>query len=411
RALEAHLRAAPGVERVTLAGSFRRGRETVGDLDVLATARDGRACVERFCAFPDVARVAARGPTKATVALRSGLQVDLRVVAPEAYGSALQYFTGSKAHSIALRRMAQKRGLKLNEYGVFRDGRRIAGDSEESVYAAVGLPLVPPELRENRGEIEAAQAGRLPPLVCASDIRGDLHVHCHLDDPDLARTFCKAAAARGWAYLGLVDQASRLESAIAGGPSATADALARLPPEHAGVRVLRIIECDIAPDGALVLPDPLKAAADAVIGAIHSGFALTRDEQTRRTLRALQHPALRILAQPSRRLVARGEPYDVDMAQVIHSAAAAGVAVEITADPARLDIGDLDCGLAREAGVPVSLSSEATSPEGLADLDFALLQARRGWLEASHVLNARSWPDLDEWLRGADRGRAASAPE
>ncbi|WP_406855751.1 helix-hairpin-helix domain-containing protein [Alsobacter sp. KACC 23698] len=410
RALEVHLRAAAGVEQVTVAGSFRRGRETVGDLDVLATAAKGDACIERFCAFPDITRVAARGDTKATVVLRSGMQVDLRVVAPNAYGSALQYFTGSKAHSIALRRIAQRRGLKLNEYGVFRDGQRIAGETEESVYAAIGLPLIPPELRENRGEIEAALAGRLPALVRAADLRGDLHVHCALDDAALAEAFCQAAASRGWTYLGLVDQASRLVSANGGEPAALERALKRIPAELRGVRVLRVVECDITPEGALALPETLRQAADVVIAAVHSRFDLSRDEQTRRTLRALQDPALRILAQPSRRLVVRDAPYDVDMGQVIRGAAAAGVAVEISADPARLDIGDLDSRLAREAGVPVSLSCEATSPEDLADLNFALLQARRGWLEARHVLNARPWPELVSWLRGAARGRPVSAP-
>jgi DNA polymerase (family 10) len=414
--LAAHMRAGPGILSVALAGSLRRGRETVGDVDLLVTAPERSSAAAWFCSYPGVARVLARGETRATVVLQSGLQVDLRVVTPHAYGSALQYLTGSKAHSIALRRLAMERDQKLNEYGVFdKTGRRLAGETEDSVYAALGLPFIEPELRENRGEIEAAREGKLPLLVNPDEIRGDLHVHCRFDDHLLADAMCRAALARGYSYLGLTDSAARLAPIIEADGSSFEMMLRRLSPGAGGLRVLRVVECDIEADGRLALPDALRASCDIVIAAVHSRFELARAEQTRRVLAALEDPDLRILSHPSRRLVARDAPYDLDMQSVIRAAGERGIWIEIAADPARLDVGDLDCRAAREAGALVSVSSEATTPEGLADITYALLQARRGWLERPHVVNTLPWRDLSSLLtdrrtRRRRRRVAASKP-
>ena len=408
--LAAFLRDDPGVAQVEVAGSYRRGRETVGDLDILATTGAPAACIERFCGYTEVARIIARGPTRATVVLTSGLQVDLRAVAPAEFGSALQYLTGSKAHSIALRRRAQQQGLKLNEYGVFRGPERLAGETEAEVYSSLGLPWIPPELRENRGEIEAAAEARLPRLVEAQDLKGDLHVHVGFDNAARIDAFVRSAAACGYTYLGLVEQASRLRAMHDADAAGLQRVLTRLPGSQSGVHLLRVVECDIGEDGRLDLLDVARDYCDLVIGAVHSAFHLSREAQTRRVLTALADPALRIVSHPSRRLVERDAPYDLDMGAVIRASARAGVWVEITSDPARLDIGDLDCRIARDAGALVALSSEASEPEALPDIRFALSQGRRGWLESSHVLNARPWTQLHRMIERRRTGAARNQP-
>jgi DNA polymerase (family 10) len=401
-ALVDYLREVPGVRDVVAAGSFRRMRETVGDLDILVTATKGSEVAAWFAQYPEVREVLASGPTRSSVVLKSGLQVDLRVVAPECFGAALHYFTGSKAHNIAVRRIAQEQGLKLNEYGVFRGEHRVAGETEESVFAAVGLPWIAPELREDRGEIEAAHAGRLPRLVELSDLRGDLHAHTKwTDGHETVREMAMAAAAHGLAYLAITDHSRRLTVAHGLDPQRLrkqCDEIARVSAGLEGVTLLTGIEVDILNDGSLDLPDSTLAGLDVVIAAVHSRFDLSRERQTERILRSLEHPAVAMLAHPIGRLIDRREPYDVDMLKVIRKAKACGVHLELNAHPERLDLIDTHCRMAKDEGVLVSVNSDAHSALEFDNLKFGIGQARRGWLEKADVLNTRSLTDVKRLL-------------
>ena len=400
-----YLRRVPGVGRVALAGSFRRMRETVGDLDILITAAAADQVMQRFTAYPEVRQILSRGDTRASVVLRAGIQVDLRVVAEACYGAALHYFTGSKAHNIAVRRLGQARGLKINEYGVYRGSARVAGDTEESVYAAVGLAYIPPELREDQGEIEAARAGMLPRLVELGDLCGDLHVHTRASDGRAGiREMAQAAAARGLSYLAVTEHSRRLRLAHGLDPQALArqmDEIDRLNAELAGIRVLKGIEVDILADGALDLPDSVLARLDVVVGAVHSDFQLSRERQTERILKAFDHPHFHILAHPTGRLIERREPYDVDMLRIMRKARACGRFLELNAHPERLDLLDTHCRMAKDEGVLVCVSSDAHSELDFEHLRYGIGQARRGWLEKADVLNARPLAELQRLLRRA----------
>jgi DNA polymerase (family 10) len=389
--LAAHLRATPGVREVTIAGSFRRMRETVGDLDVLVSAEPGSPVMERFMGYDEVKSVLARGETRSSVVLESGLQVDLRLVAPQCYGAALHYFTGSKAHNIALRKLGQARGLKINEYGVFRGRRRIAGETEESVYAAVGLPLIPPELREDRGELEAAKSGRLPRLVELSDLRGDLHAHTRWSDgAATVAEMARAARAAGLEYLAITDHSRRLAAAHGLDPVRLRRQLAEIEAVKVeGLALLKGIEVDILEDGTLDLPDAVLAELDVVVAAVHSAFQLPRARQTERVLRALAHPRVTILAHPAGRLLGARAGCDLDMLKIARAAAAHGKILELNAQPERLDLDDLHCRMAKEEGARVAISSDAHGPAQFEYLRWGIGQARRGWLEAADVVNTR----------------------
>jgi DNA polymerase (family 10) len=397
-ALCAHLRAARGVGQVTVAGSFRRMRETVGDLDILATASDAAAVIERFTHYDEVKEVLSAGTTRASVLLKSGLQVDLRVVAPASYGAALHYFTGSKAHNIAIRRLAQARGLKINEYGVFRGDERIAGEDEASVYASVGLPYIEPELREDTGEIEAARAGRLPHLVELGDLKGDLHAHTRATDGhDSLRDMALAAKKLGFEYLAITEHSRRLTVAHGLDPQRLlqqCDEIDRLNGEGLGITLLKGIEVDILEDGSLDLPDDVLGRLDLVVGAVHSRFDLSRARQTERILRAMDHPHFTLLAHPTGRLIEEREPYDVDMPRILRHARERGCFLDLNAHPERLDLIDSHCRMAREAGVLVSINSDAHSTFDFANLRYGVGQARRGWLEKADVLNTRTLATL-----------------
>jgi DNA polymerase (family 10) len=402
-ALTAFLEAVPGVKQVTVAGSFRRMRETVGDLDILVTAAANSPVMPRFIAYDEVADVLSAGSTRASVVLKSGLQVDLRVVAQQAYGAALHYFTGSKAHNIAIRRIAQTLGLKVNEYGVFHGSERIAGDDEASVYATVGLPYIPPELRENRGEIEAARGGRLPDLVELADLRGDLHAHTKATDGhDSLRDMALAAKAMGLEYLAITEHSRHLTVARGLDPLRLArqcDEIDRLNPELDGITLLKGIEVDILEDGSLDLPDEVLGRLDLVVGAVHSQFHLSRARQTARILRAMDHPHFTLLAHPSGRLLEQREPYDVDMLRIIRHAKGRGCFLELNAHPERLDLLDTQCQMAKEEGVLVSVNSDAHSIFDFSNLKYGVGQARRGWLETDDVLNTRPLAALQRLLK------------
>ena len=402
-ALTAFLQVVPGVEQVTVAGSFRRMRETVGDLDILVTAAADSPVMQRFTAYDEVVDVLSAGPTRASVMLKAGLQVDLRVVEAASYGAALCYFTGSKAHNIAIRRIAQQQGLKINEYGVFRGTGRIAGEDEASVYRSVGLPFIPPELRENRGEIEAAHSGRLPNLVVFADLRGDLHAHTRATDGhDSLREMALAARALGLEYLAITEHSRHLTVAHGLDPLRLiqqCEEIDRLNTELDGLTLLKGIEVDILEDGSLDLPDEVLGRLDLVVGAVHSQFHLSRAKQTARILRAMDHPHFTMLAHPSGRLIDRREPYDVDMLRIIRHAKNRGCFLELNAHPDRMDLLDSHCQIAREEGVLISINSDAHSTFDFAHLEYGVGQARRGWLEKNDVLNTRPLAALRRLLK------------
>ncbi|MDA8364392.1 MAG: DNA polymerase/3'-5' exonuclease PolX [Gammaproteobacteria bacterium] len=402
-ALVRFLRTIAGVREVMVAGSFRRMKETVGDLDILVTADDPSSVIAGFAGYDEVGEVLSKGRTRSTVVLKSGIQVDLRVVAPESYGAALHYFTGSKAHNIAIRRLGQERGLKINEYGVFRGKTRIAGDTEESVYRSVGLPLIPPELREDRGEIEAAKQGLLPKLVELDDLRGDLHAHTRASDGhNSLREMAVAARDRGFEYLAITEHSRHLT--VTHGLDATrllrqCEEIDRLNTEIRGITLLKGIEVDILEDGSLDLPDSVLARLDIIIGAIHSQFHLSQGKQTERIIRAMKHPYFNLLAHPSGRLLGSREPYDVDMLKIIRSARSLGCFLELNAHPERLDLLDTQCQMAREEGVLVAVNSDAHSVHDFDNLIYGVGQARRGWLEKTDILNTRTLHALRTLLK------------
>jgi DNA polymerase (family 10) len=397
-ALETWLGRAPGARKVTVAGSCRRMRETVGDLDVLVAAAVGGPVTERLLAYDEVKSVLARGQTRSSVTLKSGLQVDLRVVPPESYGAALHYFTGSKAHNIAIRRLGQARGLKINEYGVFRGTRRIAGDTEESVYRAVGLPYIEPELREDRGEIEAARRGELPRLLALADLQGDLHLHTRATDGHHSiREMALAARAAGLSYIAVTEHSRRLTVARGLDPQRLLkqmDEIDRLNDTLSGVTVLKGIEVDVLEDGSLDLPDSVLKGLDLVVGAVHSAFTLPRRRQTERILRALDNRYFTVLAHPSGRLLGERDAMDADWLRIIRAARQRGCFLELNAQPDRLDLDDVHARMAREEGVLVAVNSDAHSTFDFAHLRYGVGQARRAWLEPKDVLNTRGLRDL-----------------
>ena len=386
-----YLREANEIEEIVIAGSYRRCKETVGDLDILVTTTQPKPVVEHFTRYDEVKEVLSQGTTRSTIILRNGLQVDLRVVKPESFGAALHYFTGSKQHNIAIRRRGQQRGLKINEYGVFKGELSIAGKTEESVYKAVGLPYIPPELRENSGEIEAAEAGRLPSLVQLDDLTGDLHAHTMATDGhNTIEEMARAAQQLGFTYIAITEHSKRLTVTHGLDEKRLLQQIEEidcLNQRLKGITVLKGIEVDILEDGSLDLPDPILAQLDLVIGAVHSKFHLSRAKQTTRILKAMDHPHFSMLAHPSGRLLEQREPYDVDMARIIHQASERGCYLELNAHPERLDLLDTHCRMAKEAGVLVSINSDAHTIADLANLKYGIGQARRGWLEKEDVLN------------------------
>jgi DNA polymerase (family 10) len=399
------LRAAPGVKQVELAGSYRRARETIGDLDILVEADDALEVMNTFTTYDEVQQVLAKGETKSSVMLRTGLQVDLRVVPAESFGAALQYFTGSKEHNIAVRKIAQSKGLKVNEYGVLRGETPIAGRTEEEVYAALGLATPPPELRENRGEVERAAAGTLPRLVEVSDIRGDLHNHSTWSDGvHSIAEMAEAAMARGYEYLAICDHSKRLTVANGLDEKRLAKQIQeidRLNASYRGFRVLKGIECDILEDGTLDLDDSILAELDLVIVSIHSKFNLSREKQTARVLKALDHPYATMLAHPTGRLILERDPYEIDIPRVISHARERRRVLELNANPLRLDLNDVYCQMAKEAGVLISINVDGHQCADLANISFGVGQARRGWLEKKDVLNTRPLSELMKWLASA----------
>ena len=400
--LLAWLREHEDVSRVEVAGSFRRRMETVGDIDLLAIAEDADAVMTHFTSYARVRTTEMSGPTRATVILDNGLQVDLRILPPGDYGAALQYFTGSKEHNIALRTRAVKQGLKVSEYGVFREEERVAGETEEDVYRALGLAWMPPELRENRGEIEAAAEGRLPRLIAVDDLRGDLQMHSTWSDgKNSIREMVEACRARGYDYMALTDHSKNL--AMTGGLDAKRlrkqlVELDEVREQVPGIHILRSMEIDILRDGSLDLEDELLAELDLVLISVHTMLDLPKDAQTRRVLKAMAHPAVHVVAHPTGRLINQREPINVDIDDLVACAREHHVALECNAHPNRLDLRDTHLIAAREAGVMITISTDSHRTRELDLIHYGVEQARRAWIEPEHVLNTRLLKDVQAWL-------------
>lgn len=401
--LVAHLKSAAGVADVVVAGSYRRGRDTVGDLDILVTARTNDPVTKRFLEHVEVGEVISSGPTRSTVLLKNGLQVDLRVVDQSSFGAALQYFTGSKAHNILIRRLGQQRGLKINEYGVFKKDRRIAGHTETSVYRAVGLPLIPPELREARGEIDVARAGKLPKLVRLEDLQGDLHLHTRATDGTASiEAMARAAVERGHGYIAITDHSQHLKMVHGLDErrlKQQIDEINRLNSKFGDLTILKGIEVDILEDGRLDLPDRILGELDLVIGAVHGYFHLSPRKQTDRILRAMDSKFFSILAHPVARLLGERDAIAMDVPRILRAAKERGCYAELNCQPERMDLTDTYCQLARDMGVLVCINSDSHSPDQLDYLRDGINQARRGWLEKGDVLNTRSLRQLRPLLK------------
>lgn len=392
----------PGTEGTVAAGSLKRMRETVGDIDILTMAEDGERVVKAFTKFPFVKEVLAAGDTKGSVILENGIQVDLRVVEPESYGAALIYFTGSKAHNIKLRTIALEKGLKINEYGVFRGDKKIAGETEEEVYKVLGLPWIPPEIREDKGEIEVAQNGKLPALVELEDIKGDLHMHSKWSDGKATiEEMALKVKELGYEYIAMTDHSP--SSRIAGGLSIERlyekkKEVEAINKKIKGIKILMGSEVDIKSDGSLDYPDEVLRDLDIAIAAVHSGFKMDEESMTRRIAKALQNPFVHALVHPTGRLIGRREGYEVDMDRIIKAAKEYGKALEINSHYLRLDLNDVNVRKAINMGVKIVISTDSHLPDQLGMMRLGVATARRGWAEKKDVLNTMRLNELSKWL-------------
>jgi len=392
-----------GTEGTIIAGSIRRMRETIKDIDILTISDDTQRTVKEFSELPFVKEVLASGSTKGSVITKDGIQVDLRVVGPESYGGALQYFSGSQAHNVKLRSIAQKNGLRINEYGIFKGEDKIAGETEKEMYGTLDLPFIPPELREDRGEIEAAMQGNLPDLIELGDIKGDLHMHTTWSDGKASiQEMAESAMALGYEYVAITDHSP--SSTIANGLSIERlkeerEELIAVNKKMKGINILMGSEVDIKADGTLDYPDEVLKELDVVIASVHSGFKMDGDTITKRILTALENPYVHALGHPTGRLINQREPYDVDIDQLIEAALKYDKALEVNSSYQRLDLKDLHVKKAVEAGVKIIISTDAHRPEGLLQMRYGVGTARRGWVQKKDVLNALEFDELNEWLK------------
>lgn len=401
--LEKYLAGVEGVKKVVVAGSYRRRRETVGDLDILATCRNDSPVMEEFVAYDEVERVLSRGKTRSSVILRSGLQVDLRVVPQESYGAALHYFTGSKAHNIAVRKLAVSRGLKINEYGVFEDDRLLAGATEKEVYATVDLPYIEPELREDRGEIEAAGKDELPELITLADIKGDLHAHSkETDGANTLEEMAAAARERGYEYLAITDHSQHVTMARGMDENRLRRQMELIDGVNErmnGFTLLKGIEVDILEDGSLDLSDEVLVGLDLVVCAVHSHFNLDLEKQTDRIIRAMDNRHVNILAHPTGRMLGTRRPYEVDMERLMQAAMQRSVFLELNSQPERMDLTDIHLQRAREIGLHIAIATDSHRTGNLEYMRFGVAQARRGWLSPGDVVNTAKLTKLRRLLK------------
>jgi DNA polymerase (family 10) len=403
--LKSFLQSIPAVTEVEVAGSYRRGRDTVGDLDVLVCSARSAEVIQALQGHRDLQSLGAAGTTKASGVLRNGMHIDVRVLPPESFGAAMHYFTGSRDHSIHIRRRAQERGYKLSEYGLFRGDRRIAGATEEELFRALDLPWIPPELREDRGEIEAAERGELPRLIELADLKGDLHVHTDASDgADSLSKMVSAAQARGLQYIAITDHSKFV--GVTGGLDAARlaqqmDAIDALNESLSAFTVLKGAEVDILEDGKLALPDSVLGRLDVVVIAVHTQLALPEVRQTARVLRALERPFVSILAHPFGRLLGERAPEALDFDRVLAAVRERSCSLEINSQPQRLDLDDIHAKAARDQGILLSIATDSHSTGQLAYLENGIRQARRAWVTRKDVLNARQLPELRAALRAS----------
>jgi DNA polymerase (family 10) len=393
------------VDQIKIAGSIRRWKDTIKDIDILATSRDPKAVMNAFVHLPHVQDILMHGPTKSSVIIHEGLQVDLRVVEEDSFGAALAYFTGSKAHNIRLREMAVKAGLKINEYGIFRekDDKKLGGKREEDVYRILSLPFIAPELREDLGEIEAAIEGRLPRLIDSSDIRGDLHVHTRRSDGSHDfDELIREAKKRGYAYIAITDHSKGLGIARGLNEERLLEEKAEieaLNKKLKGFKLLAGVEVDIRSDGRMDFTDEILRQMDIVVASIHSGFRQSREQITRRLTSAMRNPCVSIIAHPTGRLIGERDPYDVDMHEVLKVAKETGTAIEINAYPLRLDLNDAYAKMAKEIGIRLAISTDTHITNQFDFMEYGVAIARRGWLEKRDVLNALDYHSLLKALK------------
>jgi DNA polymerase (family 10) len=400
-----YLRSHDAADKVTVAGSYRRRKETVGDLDIIITSDEGAAVIDHFVEFEDVEDIVSQGETRSTVILRNGLQVDLRVVPKESYGAALHYFTGSKAHNIHLRNEALDQGLKVNEYGIFdEDDKQLAGETEKDFYAFFDLPVIPPELREKRGEYEATREGKLPELVTLDDIQGDLHAHStYSDGRNTIQKMAEAAQEKGYAYLAITDHSPYLamnQGVDADKLAKQIDEIDKLNEGYDGFTLLKAVEVDILEDGSLDLPDDILQQLDFCICSIHSHFNLSEKKQTERVLRAMDNPNFNIMGHPTGRKIGQRPGYALDIERIMEKCLENGCYLEINSQPDRLDIDDRYSKMAKDMGLKLAVSTDAHVTTALDHMRLGVYQARRGWLEADDVLN--TYP-LDRLLKSLKR--------
>ena len=401
--LREHFRGCKSIEQLEFGGSYRRGKETVGDLDILIVAANPTEAMDRLASFPEVTQIQTRGETKMSVRIANGFQVDLRVVPAESFGAALQYFTGSKEHNVILRGRAKDQGLKINEWGVFRvkgdKETRLCGATEKEVYDTLQLPVFPPEIREGRREFEWAAAGELPELITVDDIRGDLHMHTTATDGSASiEEMIAAARERGLSYIAITDHSQRVSMARGLTPERLLeqwkqiDRIRKDLPK--GFTLLKGIECDILEKGGMDLPDDVLAQGDWIIASVHYGQKQSRQQITERILGAIENPHVAIIAHPTGRLINKREPYEVDLDTVMAAAKKRGKLLELNANPMRLDLNDVYCAAAKQHGIPIVINTDSHSPDGFEVLRYGILQARRAGLTKADVANTRTWPQL-----------------
>jgi DNA polymerase (family 10) len=407
QALREHFQGCKSIEELEFAGSYRRGKETIGDLDILAVASQPDEAMDCLASFPETTQVIARGETKMSIRAAGGLQIDLRVVPAESFGAALQYFTGSKEHNVILRGRAKDKGLKINEWGVFRvkgeKETRIAGATEEEVYATLKLPVFPPELREGRREFDWAEKNALPNLINIDDIRGDLHMHTTASDGSASITdMITAAQARGLWYIAITDHSQRVSMARGLDPKRVLAQWKEIDKlrEHLskGFTLLKGIECDILEKGGMDLPDEVLAQGDWIIASVHYGQKQPRAQITERILGAIENPYVCVIAHPTGRLINRRDAYEVDLDAVMAAAKKHGKLLELNSNPARLDLNDVYCAAARQHGIPIVINTDAHSPDGLDVLRYGILQARRAGLTKADVANTRTWAQMKKLI-------------
>ena len=396
--LIAFLREFKSVETVTAAGSLRRGEETIKDLDLLVIGTDHQKVVDHFVNAPGITEILAKGKDKVSVRLKNGLQVDVRLLESESYGAALQYFTGSKEHNVLLRDRAKRRGWKLSEYGLFDGNKRIAGISEEGIYKKLGLPYIPPELRECQGEIDAAEKGELPTLLHLRDIKGDLQMHTRASDGKASVVeMAKAARERGYLYILVTDHSKSVTIANGLSEKRAVEYLEEIRAARkivTGIEIWAGMEVDILGDGSMDMPDGILKQLDIVLATIHSRMNMARNEMTARILKALNNPYVKIFGHPTGRQLLRRDPYQFDMDKIFDAAKKRDVVVEVNANPARLDLCDRHVRLAKEKGLKVVISTDAHSPAHFNFMRYGVVTARRGWLEKEDVINTFSPKDL-----------------